>query len=426
MGVADASPGDAIASDAPIPDGDTSDVPADAAPPDPPPDPPVPLASTVLYPEGRRHSPLTPALVERLQAIAAAAPHQDRVFAKVGDSITVAAAFLHCFDGGTVELGENSALADTRSYHLAGTAAGSSPFARWSLSAVSGATTRDALNGSPNRIESELAAIDARVAVVMLGTNDARFARTVDDFGADLWTIVDLLVMRGVVPILSTVPANLVDPGVNPRITTFNRVIRAIAQGRGVPLVDLHAQLAPLPNRGLSDDGLHPSVAPGGACLLTSEGLSYGYNVRNLLSLEALDRVRQALAGLAADPAASTRSGTGLASDPVRATLPLLDLADTRAGAAAIGGYGCGGRAQPGREIVYQLDLPTQVTIDAYVVDRGATDVDVHVLAGSLDPAACVASADRVATATVGPGLGYVVVDTPATEGEFVLVVSAR
>ena len=70
--------------------------------------------------------------------------------------------------------------------------------------------------------------------------------------------------------------------------------VRAIAQGRGVPLVDLHHALTPLPNRGISQDGIHPSVAPSGACRLTSTGLQYGYNVRNLLTLDTgfpLDRM---------------------------------------------------------------------------------------------------------------------------------------
>lgn len=73
----------------------------------------------------------------------------------------------------------------------------------------------------------------------MLGTNDNRYGRSVDAFGADLWTVVDRLRAQGVIPILSTIPPTTSDPYAAARIPLFNRVIRALAQGRSIPLVDL-------------------------------------------------------------------------------------------------------------------------------------------------------------------------------------------
>ena len=57
------------------------------------------------------------------------------------------------------------------------------------------------------------------------------------------------------------------------------------AQGRSVPLVDYHLAMSALPDEGISGDGIHPSVAPAGACRLDAAGLSFGYNLRNQLSL---------------------------------------------------------------------------------------------------------------------------------------------
>ena len=105
----------------------------------------------------------------------------------------------------------------------------------------------------------------------------------------------------------------------------------------------------------------------------------------------------------------------------------LVDLADTRRGELAFSSYSCGLSAT-GHEIVYQLDLPTQLTLDAYVVDKDGVDVDIAILAGSQTSTACVARGDRQAAATVGPGAVFVVVDskTVANEGEFLLVVHRR
>ena len=74
---------------------------------------------------------------------------------------------------------------------------------------------------------------------------------------------------------------------------------------------------------------------------------------------------------------------------------------------------------QAGGEVVYRIDLAAPATLDAFVVDRGNVDVDVHILQGSD----CVASGDQQVSANVA-GAVYVVVDSAdaATAGEFLLV----
>ena len=374
-----------------------------------------------LYPEGARHSPITVDLAERIQQAAASHPRHDHVFAKVGDSITVASESLTCFDGGLVDLGSRADLRPTLEQFRASDAAGSSPFGRSSLAANGGTTATDVMAGSPCPLQREIDAIDPRLAVVMFGTNEVRFGQSVDQFGAGLWTAIDEVLLNGAIPIMSTIPP--IDQESDARIPTFNHVIRAIAQGRAVPLVDLHRELMPLPNRGLAADGIHLSVAVSGACDLTAAGLAAGYNVRNLLTLEALVRTDAALAGAAPDANAPARSGSGTADDPWTSTLPLVDLADTRDGTPPIATSGCGGRELTDHAVTYRIDLAVETSLTAYVVDRPGVDVDVHVLAGT--PSACVASSDQRATATVGPGAVSIVIDSPGAdlEGEYVLVV---
>jgi hypothetical protein len=162
--------------------------------------------------------------------------------------------------------------------------------------------------------------------------------------------------------------------------------------------------------------------------VLTAEGLQYGYNQRNLLSLEALDRTRRARGGETLDASAPRRMGSGSHADPFRAQLPLADLADTRTGDAGFSSYPSCGLTATGHEIVYRFDLTAPVAIEAFVVDRDPVDVEVAILAGSLTEASCVAGGDHSASATVGPGPVFVVVDsrTATCEGEFVVVVEAQ
>jgi hypothetical protein len=372
-------------------------------------------------------SPITSDIAAQIAQVAATAPAAEQVFGKVGDSMTVATSFLTCFDGGG-DLGSHTELADTLAYFRGGNAGGATPYGRTSLAATGGWTTRDVLTGSPAPIDQELVAIDPRYAVTLLGTNDVRFGRTVDDFGSDLWTIVDDARAHGAIPILSTMPAMHGDPSSNAVIPLYNRVIRAIAQGRGLPLIDFHLALSTLANEGIGDDGIHPTMAPEGGCALTDHGLMYGYNVRNLLTLQALDRTRRARGGEALDTTAPRRTGSGSHADPFRGQLPLVDMADTRTGDTGFASYGGCGLAATGHEIVYRLDLTAATAIDAYVVDRAPVDVDIAILSGSLTEAACVAGGDHTASATVGPGAVFIVIDSrsAAAEGEFAVVVQAH
>ena len=380
----------------------------------------------VRYPADARHSPITPAVAEGLAAIAAQSPDTGAdLFAKVGDSITVSTAFLHCFaDDGATDLAGRSELEETLLAFRAGDAAGSTPWDRTSAAAGSGWNAGTLLDGAPSPLTSEIDALAPRFAVVMLGTNDVGFENPVW-YGENMTRVIDQLIAAGAVPVMSTIPPRDDDAGAAALVPLHDAIARGIAEARQIPFMDFHGALLPLPDHGLAPDGVHPNGFPGGACVLGADGLQYGYNVRNLLALEALDRARRAvLAGEAPDPAGSGRpplAGAGTTTDPlVIDGLPFAHAADTTASSQRdLDLYGgCGAEAdEGGPEIVYQLQVTEPTTIHLAVIDADDVDVDLHLLRGEPSVSSCVERNDRDIVRTLEPGTWFVVVDSYVAAG---------
>jgi hypothetical protein len=245
------------------------------------------------------HSPMTPAVVARLKGVLAASGGARDAFVKIGDSNTANPLFSNCLAGKDVELGERAALETTRAFFSARKVdARRTSFDRASEAATAGWLAGQALAGEPSPLVREVAAVKPAFAVIMLGTNDDR-PIGLDAFARNLTEVVDRALALGVVPLMSTLPPRDDAPGAARRIPEMNRTIRAIAEIRQVPLMDLNAALLPLPRHGLVSDGIHLSTVWEGAmprpCRLTGEGLQKGMNVRNLLVLTALDRARRFL-----------------------------------------------------------------------------------------------------------------------------------
>jgi GDSL-like Lipase/Acylhydrolase family len=250
------------------------------------------------YPTDRVLSLLTPPVTRRLKSIASNDPGaSDDAFIKVGDSITASGHFLDCFAAKHVDLGAHAGLAPLLARFGAERGGASDPFSRLSAAAGVGWSAWQALRGRPSPLAREVAKLKPRFAFVMYGTNDVE-DDNVRRFTHALSGIVDRLSARGVIPILWTVPRRLDQHEKDLRVDRYNAAVRELAESRDVPLVDYHLALSLLPRHGLGRDGIHPSAEPiaqGGACDLSARGLRYGYNLRNLLALEALERVTQAL-----------------------------------------------------------------------------------------------------------------------------------
>ena len=393
------------------------------------------------YPENRTHSPITPAVAARLKAIAKAGPSlKPRVFAKVGDSITVSKSFLHCYGAAGSNLGSHGSLAGTVNHFNLALSGGTNSFNRTSLAATVGWSAWAPIKGSPSALDKELAAISPRLAVVMYGTNDIQ-AKSILSYADNMLDLVDRLLKAGVVPLLSTIPPRLDATWADLEVPRYNAVVRGIAQGRQVPLMDLHRELNKLPGKGMAGDGIHLNAlwtAGGqGACDLGASGLLKGYNTRNLLTLQALDRARAVLVDNkpAPDPAGPKLKGAGTIPDPLTIdALPFMDLRDTSKSASKkINVYpGCNSTAdESGPEVIYQLKLSKAATLRAMVFDRGTVDVDVHLLGSTISGAACLQRGHHEVSAALKAGTYHLSLDSftksgKAMAGEYLLVVMAE
>lgn len=422
--------------DAPAIDAGPIDAPdagvIDAAMPTDAPDAgPPPPTGRVVYEAGRLQSPLTEDLAENLRAIASRSGRTENVLSRVGDSITRSTSFLNCFAGTRIDLAGRTELMATIDHFDAGGVGGVDPFSRVSLAATDGWSASAAL-APPAPIDAEIAAVHPGYASLMFGTNDVGF-RSADAYAADMLTLADRLIAAGAIPVMSSIPPRDDSASADARVPLFNAIVRGIAQGRGVPFVDLHAALMPLVNHGLlTSDHVHPNVFSGGGCIFTTEGLGYGHNQRNLLVITALDRARRVIAGEPAPDAMPTRMvGAGTVADPfVADAFPFTDLRDTGAdGRSAWPSYpACSPANEGGPEVVYRVEVPRAGRLRAVALDRGTVDVDVHILSAA-DPATCLARNDAEAAVDASAGTYFVSVDSyvdgmgTTRSGEYLLVI---
>ncbi|MBA3465508.1 MAG: SGNH/GDSL hydrolase family protein [Deltaproteobacteria bacterium] len=380
----------------------------------------------VLYPAGQTLSPLTPDLVERLRAVHATATGSDMVFAKIGDSHTETPAYIACFAGTNVDLGGRD-LGATVAHFKAGDAAGTTPFQRVSIATKIGWSAFQVLAGTPSPLAQEVAAIRPTFATVLFGTNDIGYNR-IDRYGQNLAAIADTLLASGVIPIFSTLPPRDDDAAADRQVPRYNAIARGVAQTRGIPLVDLHRELAALPGHGLAGDDLHLESYSAGACRLDAMGITHGNNVRNLWVLSALDRMRRTV--LADEPApdadAPRLRGRGAPDDPFLVSqLPFADRRDTSTfGTDAITSYpACGPQDERGNEVYYRIELASPAMLHAYVIDDTA-DIDLHLLADAPSASGCLARGDTAIDRQLAAGTYFLVADTFAgTAGDFTIVV---
>ena len=140
-----------------------------------------------------------------------------------------------------------------------------------------------------------------QVVVLMLGTNDASAGRDVAAYRADMEEAVDLMLGRGVVAILSTIPPH---PGREALARSYNEALRSLARSRKLPLIDYEREI--LKRRPDDWDGtllgkgdVHPTaeraaVTPTSSP--TAENLrESGYLLRGWLSVRKIAEVRTAI-----------------------------------------------------------------------------------------------------------------------------------
>lgn len=229
------------------------------------------------------------------------------VFTTIGDSNTTNGDFLQPIgiDGGDLcAWGDYAALRETVAYFSTpptDTAANSFSHAGASIAAFRGFTTAAVLDPfwatdpvcargeSPLACEYRVAR--PSVAVMMLGGRDV-LGLTADDYRQAVTEIVQTSIAQGVIPVLTTfvVLEDRVD--VYPLSLEMNMALLDIAEEAQIPLINLWAAAAALPDHGIGPDRSHLKARVGDFCDFDGAETELGGTLRNLLTLQALDALR--------------------------------------------------------------------------------------------------------------------------------------
>ena len=249
------------------------------------------------------------------------------VFAKVGDSLSQSPAFAQPLGCGRWMPGSHRSLRRTVRRFAARALPGKSSYCRrvnsfsrnsaatlarqtshWPLEP--GASQDPSCRPAETPLVCEIRRTRPGYAVILLGSNDVKLGVALGldplpSFVANISHLVGAARSRGVVPVLTTIPPQA-DERAEAAVEQLNNALQMLAQRRGLPLLDLWRALSGLPNRGLSEDGLHLTVY-GGPCAGTCDpntcapacqpanfsaaGTRYGMNVRNLTTVALLRRL---------------------------------------------------------------------------------------------------------------------------------------
>lgn len=211
-------------------------------------------------------------------------------FSKVGDSNTMMPSFFGCYDSGEgtgYDLGPYAYLQEAITHFQWS-------FSRNSRAARNGATAYDmdvyhwydddVCWPYESALSCEYRLFTPSIAFIGFGTNDALLG--IDLYEEHLRSLVEKTLSRNIVPILYSKADDLEGDG------SFNEVAARIAAEYNVPFWNLWTVMRQLPNNGLREGDVHPTFSDVSLCNFAGDDLDhYGWTVRNLSALKALDRV---------------------------------------------------------------------------------------------------------------------------------------
>lgn len=256
---------------------------------------------------------ITPAIRDNLRAtfeLGKTKGNNARVFAKLGDCMTENEFFLGPIGDGQFDLGEFGSLkpavdnflgVSTRS--ASGKSWDKDSFATVGLASAGGYNVAGPLdptwtnpewcNPEESPMGCEYRVSKPSIAVIMFGTNDVN-ATDLPTYDYYLRSIISQTLDTGIIPILNTFPTR---PENVEKSRQLNQIVVKVAQDYAIPLVNLNRALDDLPNDGVDpNDTTHLSAPADKAVdVFSKDNLQYGFTVRNLVTLQALDAVLQAL-----------------------------------------------------------------------------------------------------------------------------------
>ena len=281
----------AVPTETPIPTETAADIPEPTAAPS---DTPEPTAVPALDPKDWKNWPVLPESVspelKTMYFEGISEGNDPKRFSKVGDSNTVMPSFLGCFDSGVdtgYVLGPYGHLQEAIDQFQWS-------FSRYTRAAKNGATAYDmdvyhwydddVCWPYESALNCEYRLFTPSISFIGFGTNDALLG--IDLYEEHLRSLVEKTLARKIVPILYTKADDLEGDG------SFNEVTAKIAAEFNVPLWNLWRPMSQLPNNGLRPGDVHPTSSDISLCDFAGDDLeNYGWTVRNLSALEALDRV---------------------------------------------------------------------------------------------------------------------------------------
>jgi hypothetical protein len=190
-----------------------------------------------------------------------------------------------------------------------------------SYTACGGIRADEMLAGGKQKMPALAKLLDTykpRMVVFMLGTNDASAGRSVSAYAADMAKSLDMMLERGIIPVLSTIPPHIGQPK---RTKDYNEALRALAKKRGIPLIDFEKEI--LKRRPDDWDGtllnkgdVHPTTGVNGSKPTsppTAENLrNSGYLLRGWLSVQKIAEVKHiVIDGLPAPVGPASRARPG-------------------------------------------------------------------------------------------------------------------
>jgi hypothetical protein len=251
--------------------------------------------------------PAVPAGMRSLYQAGLAAGNNPHVFSKLGDCMTENPHFLAPFSLGRYDLGAYVGLQEVidqfAGYPSRGAKWDKDSFDTIGLASASGFNVAGPLDptwadpqwcqAGESPIACEYRVTRPSLAVIMFGTNDVNYTDAAT-YDAYLRLIVRQTLANKTVPILSTFPTRPEDPA---KTDLFNRIAIQVALDYDVPFMNLTRALEDLAHEGVDpDDTIHLSRPPDDRVdVFDAQHLQYGFTVRNLVTLQALDAVWRAV-----------------------------------------------------------------------------------------------------------------------------------
>jgi hypothetical protein len=227
------------------------------------------------------------------------------IFTKIGDSNTTSGDFLQPIAvENECQLGDYSHLQATIDYFSISYDGGeSNSFTHTSVAAQNGLSSNGLLDpmwagegceGNENPVACEYRRQKPSIAIMMIGLMDTRYDTDPALYHDNLEAAVQYLIEQGVIPVLTTI---IVLP--DQETLSFDLSIRFdaalldIADEYQIPLINLWAAVQDLPDFGIGPDRTHLKQKVGVFCDFTGAQDEIGSTLRNLLTLQALDAIRE-------------------------------------------------------------------------------------------------------------------------------------